>query len=336
MKNPTQISVLTDLFYWSLCLIIFLAIAGCGSISIQNKDEALAFPPKTSKSSNPTNTPTLAPKPKPKLTPKEQKNTATVSKKEQKTTEKDVSLDEASSAATEALLLTPVIALGSSSYKQGTPKQSKKRPNGIIDFCKVKPYTKYKTQVKNGIKAAWDAKLANKYGVGFRNKAEYNKWNNTQKDFFLYMSEACSSFAECEINSKKNKKRNSCNIQQATFDAWQDSAKRFAKEVVKFKTQQPAALCGVQPDNGDVSLCFKRRAKQIDDACDGDVCKELSQCWTSIAMKDDVIRQAESSCLFSGQKLSTCRGYIEATKHRKEHFASCNKMQNDLDLALQP
>lgn len=356
MKNPTQISILTNLLCWSLFLITFLTIAGCSSSSSRNstptedKYTALAFPPKTTESSDPIQTPK----------PKEQKDIATSNKKvetkvetkaetkvETKTKvkikkkvvikEENTRLDEAFSAATDVLLLTPVIALSSTTFSsQGAPTRSKKQPDGVNDFCNVKPYAEHEKQVKNGIKTAWDTKIADEYGVGFRNIAEYNKWNNTQKDFFLFTFDACRSLALCEIDNKKNKKNNACFVQQVTFDAWQDSAKLFTNEVKKFRTQQPAALCSIQPNNGDVSLCFKQRAKQINDVCDADVCKELSQCWASVAIKDDVVRQAESSCRFSGQKLSTCRGHIEAMEHRKNRFIRCNKMQNNLDLVFQP
>jgi len=302
---------------WSLFLAITLTIVGCGGTPTQGEDPALAPEPKTAESakSKGDDTTTTA--------------TEVTDKKEE-----EIGLDETSSATSDALLLTPVIALSSS--KKGVPKRVEEQPDGVIDFCKVKPYTKSKRQVKNGIKAAWEDTQAGKYGVGFRNKAEYKKWNSTQKDFFLYMFDACKSLAVCEINNKKNKKKDACKVQQAKFDAWQSSAKLFAKKIKKLKTQQPSALCSLQPQNGDVSLCFNQRAAQIDNACDGEVCKELSQCWTSVAMKDDVIRQAESSCRFFGQKSSKCRGHIEAIKHRKEQFTKCNKMQNDINLAFEP
>jgi len=311
----TNTNKLTYLACWSLFLAFTLTTTGCGTTATQSDDstatEMNAADANTSDSSKTTTPP-----------PAEKKA--------------EVVLDETSSAATDAVLLTPVIALSNES--KSVPKRAKKQPKGVIDFCKVKPYAKYKRQVKNGIKAAWEAKKAGKYGIGFRNKAEYNKWSKTQKDFFLYMFDACRTLAICEINNNKSKKKkkNACNVQQATFEAWQDSAKLFAKQVKKFKTQQPSALCGLQPKQGDVSLCFTQRAAQIDDACDGEVCQELSQCWSSVAMKDDVIRQAESSCRFSGQKLSKCRGHMEATQHRKDRFSACDKMQNDIDLAFQP
>jgi len=325
---PTRISYLP---IWSLLMLTSLIFAGCGSTSKKSDDTTLASMTQKIETTDPADV--------------SKKSTESSMQKESKMANAEdkedvISLNESSSAATEALLLTPVIALSSASRLSGAPKRAKKQPAGVIDFCKVLPYAKNKRQVKNGIKAAWDAKLAKKYGVGFRNKAEYKKWSNTQKEFFLYIFDACRSFALCELdnmkNSKKNKTIKSCGLQKATFEAWQDSAQRFAKEVKKFKTQQPAALCGLQPNNGDVSLCFKLRSSQIDDACDGAVCKELSQCWTSVAMKDDVIRQSESSCGFSGQKLSECRSHIEATIHRKDRFTACNTMQNDIDLAFQP
>ena len=245
---------------------------------------------------------------------------------------KDVSLNEPFSAAPGALYLTPIEIL--SSTNRGVPKRAKDQPAGVIDFCKVKPYAKYKKQVKAGIAAAKEDHKAGAFGVGFRNKTEYKTWNKTQNDFFLYMFAACKDLALCEIENKKKKKKSSCGIQQTKFDAWQNSAKLFAKQVKLFKAQQPSALCSLQPSNNDVSLCFRKRAEQIDNACDAEPCQALSQCWTSVAMKDDVIRQAESSCRFDGQKLSKCSGYIGAIENRKIRFTQCKNMQNDLNLSF--
>jgi len=248
--------------------------------------------------------------------------------------EKDISVNEPFSAAPGAMFLTPIEIL--SSTNRGVPKRAKDQPAGVIDFCKVKPYAKYKKQVIAGIAAAQEDYKAGSYGVGFRNKTEYKTWNKTKNDFFLYMFAACRDLAMCEIENKKNKNKNksSCDIQQIKFDAWQNSAKLFAEQVKLFKTQQPSALCSLQPSHNDVSLCFRKRAEQIDNACDAAPCVTLSRCWTSVAMKDDVIRQAESSCRFSGQKLSKCSGYIGAIENRKTRFNQCNDMQKDLNLSF--
>ncbi len=246
--------------------------------------------------------------------------------------EKDVSLNVPFSAAPGAMFLTPIEIL--SSTNRGVPKRAKDQPAGVIDFCKVKPYAKYKQQVKAGIAAAQKDHKAGTYGVGFRNNTEFKTWNKTQNDFFLYMFAACRDLAMCEIDNKKKKKKSSCEVQQIKFDAWQNSAKLFAEQVKLFKTQQPSALCSLQPSNNDVSLCFRKRAEQIDNACDAEPCQTLSQCWTSVAMKDDVIRQAESSCRFDGQKLSKCSGYIGAIENRKIRFTQCKNMQNDLNLSF--
>ena len=246
--------------------------------------------------------------------------------------EKDVSVNVSFSAAPGALFLTPREIL--SSTNRGVPKRAKNQPAGVIDFCKVKPYAKYKNQVKAGIAAAQQDHKAGTFGVGFRNNTEYKTWNKTQNDFFLYMFAACRDLAMCEIDNKKKKKKSSCEVQQIKFDAWQNSAKLFAEQVKLFKPQQPSALCSLQPSNNDVSLCFRKRAEQIDNACDAEPCQTLSQCWTSVAMKDDVIRQAESSCRFDGQKLSKCSGYIGAIENRKVRFNQCNDMQKDLNLSF--
>ena len=245
---------------------------------------------------------------------------------------KDVSVNVSFSAAPGALFLTPIEIL--SSTNRGVPKRAKDQPAGVIDFCKVKPYAKYKKQVKAGIAAAQQDHKAGAFGVGFRNNTEYKTWNKTQNDFFLYMFAACRDLAMCEIDNKKKKKKSSCEVQQIKFDAWQNSAKLFAEQIKIFKTQQPSALCSLQPSNNDVSLCFRKRAEQIDNACDAEPCQTLSQCWTSVAMKDDVIRQAESSCRFDGQKLSKCSGYIGAIENRKVRFNQCNDMQKDLNLSF--
>lgn len=244
-----------------------------------------------------------------------------------------VAAAEQTIAAPGAVLLTPVEIL---SYEnRGIPSRPTKQADAVTKFCVAQPYAKHKKQVIDGINSAWEKTKAGTYGVGFRNKKEYEKWNKTQKDFFLYMFDACQNLAMCKEQGKKSKKKNACGVQQAKFDAWQNSARYFAKTVKSFQDEQPPSLCGLRPDNKDASLCFERRSQQIREACGGEICDELSNCWRDVAIKDQVIRQAESSCGFSGQKLSQCSGYIGAVQNRKAQFDICKNMEDGLSLTLQ-
>lgn len=303
---------LTQFRSWFLILIIIslaTLATGCASSPQQAaEDQSSAASSRDSKQTASTDTPSTA--------------TAPTAPAEEKTI-----------AAPGAVLLTPVEIL---SYDdRSVPKRAKNQPDEVIKFCVAQPYAKHKKQVLNGINDAWEKTKAGKYGVGFRNKKEYNKWNKIQQDFFLYMFDACRTVALCEIQSKKDKKKNACTIEHARFNAWQASAKKFAENVKSFENGQPPSLCGLLPSDKDASLCFDRRAEQIEQSC-GDACLELSQCWRNVAIKDDVIRQAESSCGFTGQKLSQCSGYIGATQNRKTQFKECNSLQSGLKLSFQP
>lgn len=312
MKIKLGIQI-THLLTWSFLLAGIFSVAGCG------------------------NTPTQGDKPMAtEMSESTKSNADTKSSTPGAAAEKpaEVETTETFSAAPEALLLTPIEILSKSN--RNVPQRDKTQPKHVIDYCVKQPYAKYKKQVKKGIADAWADTQAGKYGVGFRNKKEYNQWNKTQQNFFLHMFDTCRTVALCESKNKKTGKKTSCKVEKAIFTAWQDSAKLFADKVKVLKNQQPPALCGLQPKNTDVSLCFSKRADQIDNACSGEICQELSQCWRSVAMKDDVIRQAESSCRFSGQKLSECRGYIGAIKRRKDRFTDCNNAQNDINLTLEP
>jgi hypothetical protein len=311
-KNGIKLSYL---FIWSFLFIFSFATAGCGSTPTQTKESAAPEKPDTNVKPAPTDALSDAPSGGPV-------NTKSIAE-----------TTETFSAAPEAILLTPIEIL--STADRNTPEHAKDRPKEIIDSCLKKPYVQHEKQIKRGISDAWTATQAGKFGVGFRDKKEYTQWDTTQQGFFLYTSNACQTLALCELKNKQTKEKISCNAEKTLFTAWQNSAKLFAEKVNLLKNQQPPALCGLQPKNTDVSLCFKQLADQIDTACTGDTCQALSQCWRSVAMKDGVIRQAESSCRFSGQKPLNCRGYIDAIKRRKARFSDCDQMQKDINLTLQ-
>ena len=310
--------------HWMLLILSLFVITACSGTQEQMDQTTTAKPADSSTASS---TESMA-------KPEDSSTVKPAAKADNNNTGSSNAAAEKTIAAPGAVLLTPVEIL---SYdNRGVPKRAKDQDKAVIKFCVAQPYAKYKKQVVNGIKQSWEKTQAGVYGVGFRNKKEYNRWNSTQKDFFLYMFDACRNLAMCEIESKKTKKKNACGVEQVKFNAWQDSAKNFADQVTSFKDTQPPSLCSLTPNEKDASLCFGRLADQIDQVCNGDVCQELSQCWRSIAIKDDVIRQAESSCGFSGQKLSKCSGYIGAVKTRKDRFNACKSMQDNIKLSIQP
>ena len=208
-------------------------------------------------------------------------------------------------------------------------------PPKIVESCKDEPYGKYEEQARSSIKKGLAATKAEKFGVGFRDVAEHNKWSKTHGEIFKSVNEACSALSNCAKKHKKNKDKE-CVAQAKTFASWQGIAKSFAKKAKSVETTQPPKICSMKPTLSDPADCFHGLAKNIDKVCDSDECKLTSDCWRGVGFLDGAIIQAEQSCGFVHQKLKNCRGYTEATQRRKNKFAQCAEMQESLNITIFP
>lgn len=206
-------------------------------------------------------------------------------------------------------------------------------PPYVMTFCEQKPYVKYKNEIQAALENGWNATQEGKYGAGFRNEKEYKKWDLTQQQLIKNVFSACKLLAMCKSEYRK---KGACGTEEKQFNAWQNTAQAFLEKVKTFESQQPPPLCGIKPNLDDETQCFEKLAQEISSTCQSSSCKELSQCWNSVAIMDEVINQAESSCRFAGQTLSQCRGYISAVNRRKSAFNRCEKQQNNVGLVFQP
>ncbi|WP_455208986.1 hypothetical protein [Kaarinaea lacus] len=208
-------------------------------------------------------------------------------------------------------------------------------PPRIVESCKDEPYIKYEQQSRESIAKGLVATKAGTFGVGFRNVNEHNTWSKIHNELFKQVNDACGVLSECAKTHQKDKDTE-CVEQAKTFDEWQKLAKDFAEKAKTVETTQPPKVCSFAPSLDDPARCFHGLADNIDRACDTDACKETSNCWRGVGFLDAAIIQAEQSCGFVHQKLSDCRGYIEATTRRKNKFSQCSDLQGRLNITIFP
>ncbi|MGD8558228.1 MAG: hypothetical protein PVH04_01095 [Gammaproteobacteria bacterium] len=213
------------------------------------------------------------------------------------------------------------------------PEQTK--PPRIVETCKDEPYTKYEQQARDSIAKGLQATKADKFGVGFRDVNEHNKWSKMHNELFKEVNEACKALSEC-AKKHPDDKITECNGQARIFDEWQKLAKNFAEKAKTVETTQPPKICSLTPDLSDPERCFHGLADNIDKACDSDACQETSDCWDGVGFLDAAIIQAERSCGFVHEDLSKCRGYVEATNRRKRKFDQCQDLQGRLTITIYP
>ena len=205
----------------------------------------------------------------------------------------------------------------------------------VVESCKKEPYTKYEASARGSIKTGWEATKAERYGVGFRDAAEYKKWSATHNALFKRVTAACASLSKCALASKKDKKKQ-CVAEATAFRDLQNLAKTFASNAKEVENSQVVNLCSMKPDLEDPARCFDALATNIRVSCKSEECGELAQCWQNIYFMDAALRQAESSCQFARQKLSQCRGYSEQIGRRKEQLARCAKMHEAANIKVLP
>lgn len=208
-------------------------------------------------------------------------------------------------------------------------------PPKIVETCKDQPYIKYEEQSRESIAKGLAATKAGKFGVGFRDVNEHNTWSKVHNELFKQVNEACGALSECAKTHKKDKDTE-CVAQAKTFDEWQKLAKEFAEKAKTVETTQPPKICSWTPSLDDPASCFHGLADNIDKVCDSDACKETSDCWRGVGFLDSAIIQAKTACGFVHQKLSDCRGYIEATSRRKNKFSQCEDLQGRLVITIFP
>lgn len=205
----------------------------------------------------------------------------------------------------------------------------------ITAECKQQPFVKYKTQAEQSIKKGWEAKKAERFGVGFRNEAEYKKWSDTSNQLFTKVSELCSAMSACAKQNKADKEKK-CAAEAERFGQWQDLAEKFVAKAKTVETTQPPMLCSLEPSADDLSQCFNLLADKIEDTCVSAQCKETSICFRGVYFLDDAINQAKLACSYVGQKLSECRGYVEETGRRSAAFERCLDKFKQLPVEISP
>lgn len=208
-------------------------------------------------------------------------------------------------------------------------------PPKIVESCKDEPYGKYEKQARESIAKGLENTKAEKFGVGFRNVAEHNKWSKVHNTLFKSVNNACGALSDCAKKHKKDKDTE-CVAQAKTFATWQNLAKDFATKAKSVETTEPPIICSLDANLADPAKCFHGRAESIAKVCDSDECKATGDCWRSVGFLDAAIIQAEQSCGFVHQKLKDCRGYTEATTRRKNKFAQCKEMQDTLNITIFP
>lgn len=205
----------------------------------------------------------------------------------------------------------------------------------IVETCKDEPYTKYEQQARDSIAKGLEATKAQKFGVGFRDVEEHNRWSKIHNTLFKQVNDACAALSECAKQHPKDK-ITECTDQAKTFGEWQGIAKDFAKKAKSAETTQPPKICSLTPDLADAARCFHGLADNIDKVCDSDACKETSDCWRGVGFLDAAISQARQSCGFVHEKLSNCRGFVEATSRREKKFDQCKELQGRLTVTIFP
>jgi len=220
--------------------------------------------------------------------------------------------------------------------KAAAPKSRPQQPESprAVASCQNEPYVGYEQQARKSIQKGLEATQAEKFGVGFRNVEEHQKWSATHNVLFNETASACEALSKC---TKANKNNNSkCAKQAQTFQDWQAITKNFTTKAKTAETTQPPKICSLKPSLIDAPRCFHQRAENILRDCDTEECKALSHCWDGVGYLDGVITQATQSCGFVHQELTQCRSYQEATKRRENKFSQCGELQNQFNITTYP
>lgn len=209
------------------------------------------------------------------------------------------------------------------------------KPPKMVESCKDEPYGKYEKQARESIAKGLENTKAEKFGVGFRNVAEHNKWSKVHNALFKSVNDACAALSDCAKKHQKDKDTE-CVAQAKTFATWQSLAKDFASKAKSVETTEPPIICSLEPNLADPAKCFHGRGESISKVCNSGACKETSDCWRGVGFLDAAIIQSKQSCGFVHQDLKNCRGYTEATKRRKDKFEQCKDMEGGLDITIFP
>jgi len=241
----------------------------------------------------------------------------------------------AKTSSQEQTTTTPAPPTTKSTKKQLESEAQQAKSPQTIASCQQETYIKDEQQARESIKKGLAATNAGKFGVGFRNTEEYQKWNEIHNMLFKKVADACASFSNC-IRASKKDKNTECSQHAKIFQNWQAITKSFAAKAKTAETTQPPIICSSKPNITDAPRCFHGLAENIERDCNTAKCKEVSQCWHGVAFLDDVITQAVQSCGFVHQALSQCRSYQEATSRRENKFTKCEKLQDNLTTISYP
>ena len=209
------------------------------------------------------------------------------------------------------------------------------KPIQIVEECKRQPYVQYEKQAREHIQHGWEATQAQRFGVGFRDADEYEKWRATHTALFSKVAETCAQLSQC-TKQNPEKKDQQCAALAARFDQWQNLAKRFLDKVKIVESSQPPVLCSLTPSEQDPSQCFNSWADQIRQSCQTQACEDVGNCFRAVYFLDEAINQATLACKFVGQELSNCRGYIEETQRRKAKLDQCLGQYSQLPVEILP
>jgi hypothetical protein len=224
---------------------------------------------------------------------------------------------------------------GAEAAAESQPEMEKPMAPTIVESCKDEPYVDYEKQARASIANGLAATNAGTYGVGFRDLDEHKKWAGIHNQLFTQVNNSCQALSDCAKNNPKDKEAK-CADQAKNFSAWQELAADFAKKAKLSETTQPPIICSFEPSLDDPQRCFHQRAAKIDESCDNDACKAVSNCWRGVGFLDAAIAQAKRSCGFVNQALDQCRGYVEAKGRRVKKYEQCQTMQDELNLAVMP
>jgi hypothetical protein len=213
--------------------------------------------------------------------------------------------------------------------------QNTEQAGSVVQECAQQPYVRYQNQADKYIKQGWDATQAKRFGVGFRDEAEYKKWKDTKSEVFAKVSALCVALSDCNKRNKTDMEKK-CGVEKQRFAQWQDLAKRFVNVVKTVVSTQPPMLCSLTPSVDDPSQCYQLLADRIENTCHTDQCKATSICFRGVYFLDEAINQAKLACSYVGQKLSDCRGYVEETGRRKGKFEQCLARYKQLPQEILP
>jgi len=205
----------------------------------------------------------------------------------------------------------------------------------IGESCKQQAFVEYEKQAREHIQRGWEATQAERFGVGFRDTEEYEKWSDTHNKLFSKVSDTCIQLSNC-IKQNSADKEQKCASEAQRFENWQSYAKRFADKVKIVESSQPPMLCSLAPTVDEPTQCYALLADQIEKTCQTQECKDAAGCFRGVYFLDDAINQAKLACGFVGQELSKCRGYVEASSRRKAEVEQCLDQYNQLQVEILP